>query len=351
MAGEATLKEIAEQFDVWAGLIEDIALLETDVGNIFQVKEYDDIVFVGAGSSYHLAVAAAASFRYVSGEMAVAYPSSEIVSFHKYLLKKERKYLVVFFSRSGRTPETLEALVELRKHYRIACVSISCDPVSPLSKACEISFPVKACYEESIIMTKSFTSMLFVSYMFAMAIGEKFTNTTYLEQFPEEGRASFEMQRRVVEQVAAGAPLEKITILGGGPFYGLARECSLKLDEMALLRSQALSPLELRHGPRASIGRNDLVIFFISNSARQLEIELLAEVKSYGAKTLVLSDKKEKEFDTLADYLILTGRSLPEQYRGVLYVPFIQYLGVLVAIRRGINPDSPPNLTRVVGMQ
>ena len=254
MAGDATLKEIAEQFDVWAGLIEDIALLETDVGNTFQVKEYDDILFVGAGSSYHLAVAAAASFRFVSGEMAVAYPASEIMFFHRYLLKKERKYLVVLFSRSGRTPETLEALAELRKDYRVAGVAISCDPLSPLCKQCEVSFPVKACFEESLVMTKSFTSMLFVSYMFAMAIGEKFTNTTYLEQFPDEGRASFEMQRRVIEQAAAEAPLEKITILGGGPFYGLARECSLKLDEMALLRSQALSPLELRHGPRASIG-------------------------------------------------------------------------------------------------
>jgi glucosamine--fructose-6-phosphate aminotransferase (isomerizing) len=350
MAGEATLKEIAEQFDVWAGLIEDIGLLESDVGNMFPVKEYDDVLFVGAGSSYHLATAAAASFRFVSGEMAVAYPASEIIFFHRYLLKKERKYLVVLFSRSGRTPETLQALEELRKNYRVAGVAISCDPLSPLCKMSEVSFPVKACFEESIIMTKSFTSMLFVSYMFAMALGEKFTNTTYLEQFADEGRASFEMQRRVVEQIVAEAPLERITILGGGPFHGLARECALKLDEMAMLRSQALSPLELRHGPRAQIGRHDLIIFFLSNSARAMEIDLLYEVKNLGARTLILSDKKEREFDALADYLILTGRSLPEQYRGILYVPFIQYLGALAALKRGIDPDAPPNLTRIVGL-
>lgn len=350
MAGEATLNEIAGQFDTWASLIEDIGLLETDVKNNFDVKEFDDVIFVGAGTSFHLATAAASSFRYVSGEMALAHSSSDVVYFHRYLLKKERKYLAVFFSRSGRTPETLKALEELRKNYRIAGVAISCDPLSPLCKQCEVSFPVKECFEESMIMTKSFTSMLFVSYMFAMAIGEKFTNTTYIEQFPEEGRASFEMQRRVVEKVVMEAPIERATILGGGPFLGLARECSLKLDEMALLRSQAMSPMELRHGPMAQIGKNDLLIFLMSNSGRSAEIELLYEVKKLEARTLILSDKKEKDFDTLADYLILTGRSLPEQYRGILYVPFIQYMGALAAIRKGIDPDAPPNLTRIVGM-
>lgn len=128
------------------------------------------------------------------------------------------------------------------------------------------------------------------------------------------------------------------------------RECSLKLDEMALLRSQAMSPMELRHGPMAQIGKNDLLIFLMSNSGRSAEIELLYEVKKLEARTLILSDKKEKDFDTLADYLILTGRSLPEQYRGILYVPFIQYMGALAAIRKGIDPDAPPNLTRIVGM-
>jgi glutamine---fructose-6-phosphate transaminase (isomerizing) len=348
MAGEATLKEIAEQFDVWAGLIEDFELLRKDVAANFEVKEFDDIIFTGAGSSYHLAAAAAASFRFVAGEMAYAFPSSELLFFNKYNLKRERKYIVVLFSRSGRTPETLETLELLRKQHRVAAVGISCDPDSQLCAKCDMALPVKNCVEESIIMTKSFTSMLFVSHMFAIALGEKLSNAAYLEQFPDEGRASFEMNRRVMDRVVAEAQLDRITVLGGGPFLGLAREAGLKLDEMALLRSQVLSPLELRHGPRAAIGKNDLVVFFMSNSARELELGLLREVKDLGAKTLVLSDKKEKEYDLLADYLVLTGRGLPEQYRGVLYLPFIQYLGARAAVERGINPDAPLNLSRVV---
>jgi len=102
--GMHTLKEIAEQFDTWEGLLEDMDLLEKDVQANFAVREYDDVLFIGAGSSYHLATAAASTFRRITGEMAHAWPSSELLFFHQYMLKSERKYLVVVFSRSGASP-------------------------------------------------------------------------------------------------------------------------------------------------------------------------------------------------------------------------------------------------------
>ncbi|HOX29444.1 MAG TPA: SIS domain-containing protein [bacterium] len=348
MPGEATLREIAEQFDLWKTLFEDLELLQKDVSINFAVREYDDVLFIGAGTSYHLAAAAAAAYRFVAGETALAVPASEVVFFNRYNLIKERKYLAVLFSRSGRTKETLTALEEMRKHNRIAAVAISCDPSSPLCAQCEVSFPVKNCFEESVIMTKSFTSMLFVSHMVTMALSERFANATYLEQLADEGKAAFEMQRRVIDGITAETPLDRITILGGGPMYGLAREAGLKLDEAAHLRTQVLNALELRHGPRSALTEKDLVILFGSTSALDLEIDLLREVKSIGAKTLVFCEKKEREYDGIADYIIPAGRGIPEVYRGMLYMPFIQYLAVRAALQKGIDPDSPPNLTHVV---
>lgn len=197
-------------------------------------------------------------------------------------------------------------------------------------------------------MTKSFTGMLFVSYMFAAAYGERHTSITYLEQLPDEGKASFEWQRRVVEQIAAETAMERVTLLGGGPFLGLARECALKLDETALLRTKVYSPLELRHGPHLAVGEGDLSILLHSSSAGEVELAVLGEMKERGAKTLVISEKKEPAFDTVADYTILAGRGLPENCRGILYVPFLQYLACCVAAARGIDPDNIPGMTRVV---
>jgi len=348
MAGSVTEKEIAAQFDVWKGVLEDMDLLRKDVDANFNVREYDEVVFTGAGSSYHLAEAAAAAFQALTGEAAFALPSSEIVFFHKYRLKKDRKYVAVLFSRSGATTETLEALNVLRSNYRVHPAAVSCDPKSPLCAACDSSFPVKNCSEDSNIMTMSFTGMLFVSYMFSIAYGERFTSLTYMDQLPEEGKASFEWQRRVVDRVAAEASLERITVLGGGPFLGLARECALKLDEVALLRTKVYSPLELRHGPHLGVRAGDLVILLQSTTAGGLELTLVEDMKNRGAKILVLAEKADPALDAVADYRILAGRGIPEHLRGILYVPFIQQLACQAAEARGIDPDNIPGMTRVV---
>ena len=346
--GKDTLREIAEQFDTWSGLIEDTELLEQDVQSNFAVREYDDVLFVGAGSSYHLATAAAAAFRRITGEMAHAWPASELLFFHEYLLKEERKYLVVFFSRSGRTTETLEAFSVLRQRYRMASVGITCDPASPLSSTVDLPFPVKNCVEQSLIMTKSFTSMLLLSYLFAAAYGDKFTYMNYLEHLPQEGRMAFEMNRRVVDDLLKTRDPDRATFLGGGPFLGLAREGALKLDEMALYRTPAMTPLEMRHGPKASVGAGDLIVLLMSNTMRAHEMALLDELRGQGASAFVLADKREKDFDYLAEAVVLTGRGMSEDIRGILYMPFLQYLGCQAALKRGLDPDEPANLTRIV---
>lgn len=348
MPGKVTLQEIAEQFDVWDGLVEDIELLQKDVSVNFQVKEFDDFVFVGAGSSCYLAQSAAATFKFTTGEATHAFSASEVLQFHKFLLKKERKHLVVLFTRSGETTETRAALDLLRSEYRVATIVITCNTQSDILGACDLAFPVKNCVEKSPVMTKSFTGMLFVSYMFASAYGERFTSMNYLQQLGEEGRASFEWQRRVCEQVCDQAPMDRVTLLGGGPLLGIARECGLKLDEVAQLRTRALPPLEFRHGYHTTAGPGDLVVMLMSDSGRANELDLLHEIKNYGSKIMVVSDKKEPAFDMIADYTILTGRGIPEHYRGILYAPFIQYLACLTAMPKGIDPDDPPRVNRVV---
>lgn len=348
MLGNATKREIAEQFQVWRDVAADMELMKKDIDSVFRVREYDDVIFIGAGSSYHLACSAAASFQHVTGESAAAFPSSEIAFFHDSYLKKDRKHIAVFFSRSGQTTETLEALDAVKTNYRATTVAITCEPASKLCSKTDVSFPVKNCVETSMIMTKSFTSMLFVSYMFAAAYAEKFTNLTYLEQLPEEGKAALEWQRRVVDDVAASAPLERITVLGGGPFRGIAAECALKLDEVSLLRTKTCVPLELRHGPQLAIGESDLVILLHSSSAAQTELSLLEEMKRRGAKTLILTEKAGPEIDRIADFRLLAGRGMPDHCRGILYAPFIQLLSCKIAANRNLDPDNIPGMNRVV---
>ncbi len=346
--GKILLREIQEQFDVWKGIREDFELLESDVKTHFDVREFDEVLFVGAGSSFYLAESAAAEFRHSSGEQTTAISASELLFFCDYYLKKERKYIAVLFSRSGETSELLSALDVLKKKFRVITIAITCTPASTLMKQCDMGFPVKNCVEENIIMTKSFTGMLFMSYMFSLAFSEKYSNLHYIDRLADEGRAAFEMQRRVMDSALSDVLNDRVTLIGGGPMLGIARECALKLDEVALLRTKCCSTLELRHGPHAAVGEGDLVISLMSDSAREAELFTLREMKSRGAAVIAMADRREQVFEQFADHVVLAGRSIPEAFRGILYAPLLQYLSAAAALKRGLDPDEPAGLTRIV---
>src|SRR4030095_8920954 len=78
--------------------------------------------------------------------------------------------------------------------------------------------------------------------------------------------------------------------LGQGPFYGLACEGALKVTQMAVSYAQSFHPLEFRHGPKSIVGPETLLVFLLSESGYQVECEVLCDMKSLGATTMVVTN-------------------------------------------------------------
>src|SRR5690606_37296014 len=68
---------------------------------------------------------------------------------------------------------------------------------------------------------------------------------------------------------------ERVVFLGSGPMLGIARECHLKLQE--LTDGQVIckhdSFLGFRHGPRAVVNANTLVVYLFSNDPHVFKYE------------------------------------------------------------------------------
>jgi glucosamine--fructose-6-phosphate aminotransferase (isomerizing) len=133
---------------------------------------------------------------------------------------------------------------------------------------------------------------------------------------------------------------KEIIFLGSGPLYGIACESALKVREMSSSLTSAYHTLEFRHGPRTSLDRDSLVVVLLSDSAREEELKVAEEIREIGAQCTVIGDK--------IDNGISIGSGLNEFLRLVFYMPFAQYLGYYRAIKRGLDPDMPLNLTQVV---
>jgi glucosamine--fructose-6-phosphate aminotransferase (isomerizing) len=77
-------------------------------------------------------------------------------------------------------------------------------------------------------------------------------------------------------------------------------------------------------------------------------VELLEEMKALGAATMVIANRVDARARKASDFVVELGLESPEYARSAAYTVWGQLYGAYYGIKKGLNPDAPKNLTRVV---
>lgn len=306
-------------------------------------------LFVGCGSSFYVALSAASTLTALTGMPARAVPASEILLFPQLTLVAE-DCIPVLISRSGRTSEVLKVAEAFRER-NIATLGISCAPNQTLEKLVSSAIVLPAADEQSTVMTRSFTSMLMALQALAATMGRQ-------EDFLESQRALNPCAERLVdelpnhvEEFVSRHAFADYVCLGQGALYGIACESALKLTEMSVSYGQSFHTLEFRHGPKSIVSQQTLIMFLLSESGYKAELEVLEEIKELGGITFVVTNRAEERARRAADFLVELGAGGPELARLPLYLPAQQLLGLYTGIKKGLDPDRPRHLSRVVVLE
>jgi glutamine---fructose-6-phosphate transaminase (isomerizing) len=305
-------------------------------------------VFIGCGSSFYLALIAASTWSIWTGEDARAVPASEILFFPRLLPRAIRPILI---SRSGRTSETIEAGNYLKAQNRGPALAVTCEIGSPIERVAELVMRLPQADEKSTVMTRSFSSMLLALQMLAAERAGQRAFADGLWSLPNETQPLLTKIDSTIQRLVNSQTFEDYVFLGQGPFYGVAQESMLKVKEMSCSYAQCFHTLEFRHGPKAIVGPEMLVTFFLSESGFDSEVSVLQEIKDLGATTLVITNKSNAAVRESADYLLELPFRVPEPVRAAAFVIPGQLLGFHTGIRKGLDPDNPRNLSRVVMLQ
>lgn len=342
-----TYREILEQPEAWRRALTSARDQWPAVGNGLAPALTDgNLVVTGCGSSYYLSLAAAAQLRLALGRPVAVLPSSEILIHSPASLGLSR-YALLSISRSGETTEVVLATQRARREHQAPVLAVSCYGQSSLAGLGDVALVVESGQETSVVMTKSFTSILLAIQLIAGRLAGGPLDAE-LECVPDVLSRLLPEYASVSEEAGALPGIEKRIFLGSGPYYGLACEANLKMKEMAIVTSEVYHCLEFRHGPISIVDSTTMVTCFISDAGRAYEVPLLAELKALGATLFVICEKSEPDISAHADYLVELGSGLSEATRAVLYLPFAHLLAYSCAVTRGENPDSPRNLTQVV---
>jgi tagatose-6-phosphate ketose/aldose isomerase len=207
--------------------------------------------------------------------------------------------------------------------------------------------------DKSFAMTSSFSCMLLSAlYLFCPSedIGNQLTKSM-------QSTSSLMKTQNMKLKSVAKKKYERVVFLGSGVFKGLAQESALKLLELTdgHAASSYDSPLGFRHGPKAIVNNDTLVIIFISNDhyTRQYDLELLSELQKDCEVGQILSIAAQDDpIFKRSESIMLEGVSKVKDV--FLLFPFIvcaQMYALQHSLALGNTPDNPSSsgtINRVV---
>ncbi|TYB96418.1 MAG: SIS domain-containing protein [Kosmotoga sp.] len=334
-----TENEILEQPSMFQKCISEYKNLVSSVKEDLLRKKYSEIGFVGCGSSYYLAMGLAFNIARLSkGRIKTkAYTGSELAF---DLNKINEGSLLIGISRSGESTETLYALKKTKSTTNATTIAVTCTPNSKLEEEADHSISMNFINEESIVMTKSFTSMAFIiSVLFQDILDNGYLD--YSEMIFNSSKIILDKMHNEIEIDIKN--IDHFVFLGYDEYFAASMEGLIKVTEMSLSEVNSFPTLEFRHGPKSKVNDKTLSVILPNPVMLQKEIEIADELSKLGANVLIISPKKTNNFKYVA---FPYGRDDFSDW--FLRVIPLQLLGLKKAVSKGLNPDSPKNLGKVV---
>lgn len=339
-----TLSEINGQPAVWQTCLDHLEAADLQTLAADRDPHTTEWVFVGCGTSYYLAQAAAASLTLLAGARARAVPASEILLAPALVFPGElSSYFPILISRSGHTSEVLQVAAYLQQQntefLAVTCDGRELEHTTPRL----LKLPV---VEHSTVMTSSFTAMLLALQYLAATIAGDDSFLFALRTLPPQ------LKRLLAEygpqlEAFAKRDFDDFAFLGQGALYAIASETALKVMESSSTYAQYFHTLEFRHGPKSIVSDRTLVGALISESGYEAEAAVLREMKQLGSATLAIANTTSEALRG-TDLVIELGLDVPELARICVYVVWGQLLGSYRGLEKGLDPDNPRNLSRVV---
>jgi len=345
--GQHTLNEIFSQPQCWSTCLAKLVTSAELRAAVQLARPGAEWVFVGCGTSYYLAQTAASTFNHLKLP-ARAVPASDLLLYPGLTLQAGRHYVPVVISRSGRTSEAIRAAQMMEKDHNLRTIAVTCADSQPLELECSVTLKLLDADEQSTVMTRSFTSMLLgLQYLAATVAGDDAFRRVLLE-LPQQVEPLLKGNPQQLRLFAEARSFSDFVFLAQGPLFGVASECMLKVMESSCSYAQVFHSLEFRHGPKSIAGPETLITFLMSETSYDKELELLQEMKTLGAATMVIANRVDSRAQRASDFAIELGLQSDEYAHPAAFAIWGQLYGVYCGLKKGLNPDSPKNLTRVV---
>jgi len=351
-----TIKEIHEQPESVLRAINNGGRLLTDStvklggldSNRSNLLDTDHIILLGCGTSFHSGLWVLDIFKSLDIFNTVSiYDGAD---FNKRDIPMKGKVAAILISQSGETKDLHRCIQIIQENNMISIGVVNvCD--SFIARESDCGVYLNAGREVAVASTKSFTNQCIVLSLIAIWFSQN--KNTCLEKrkriIKDLHNLPFQMK-----EILKIENLEKIKaisrtisdsgsmfILGKGKEEAVAKEGALKIKEITYIHAEGYSSSALKHGPFGLIVPGlPIILLDVNEKYREKNENVFQEVSARGAHVLKISDENGE---------LIIGKN--QTFGGILSNVYIQLISYYCALEKGLNPDFPRNLAKVVTVE
>lgn len=311
-----------------------------------QIRQTNHIVLVGCGTSYHACLLASFYFRKLT--LLDTVQVSDASEFETMMIPKRGKTCLVVVSQSGETMDVIVALQKFRRAHPEGLVLGVVNVVDSLL-ACQVDAGVymNCGRERGVASTKSFSCQTIILFLMALFYADSRDHLSALSTLSDRisnllGHIFDIVDNQILPQVL---PFQNIFIVGKSFDHVVAMEAALKIKEISYIHSEAYSSSSLKHGPFALLNEEMLVILISTLPAERKKMEnAYQEIHARCAPIMVISYKNMYDCPM---YVEVSQDHFSYLEANVV----LQLLALKLSLAKGIHPDYPRNLAKVVTVE
>lgn len=246
--------------------------------------------------------------------------------------------MCISISQSGQSPDIVQMTKALRASGALT-IGITNHPASALADVVDCILPIHAGPELSVAATKTFVTSLVAGLWLIAEMKGHASLLSAIRALPNYLDAATRCDWSPAADVIDGRSL---FTLGRGPSWAISSEAALKFKETCLIHAESYSSAEVFHGPVSVVDQGFPVIAFAADDAAEDGLAETADaLVDKGGRVFALSHKVRKA--TRLQH-VRTDHWLTDPIAAI-----VSFYGMVeaVAVRRGIDPDTPRHLSKV----
>ena len=315
------------------------------------ILKSENIILLGCGTSYHAGLLVTALYKSLGIFNTVQIFDGAEFTENDMPINGQTCY--IFISQSGETKD-LHRCLEMIKTTdgNKIIIGVINTVESLIAREVDCGVYLNCGREMAVASTKAFTSQVIALSLIAAWFSQ---NTIYsrkvnghvipkIRRMPNDILKTIETNVEMCKKIAVYLKnCPSIFLLGKDTYYSVAREGALKLKEIGYIHAEGYSSAALKHGPYALLTPGFPVILFVPNDATFTRNQAIHdELKSRDAIIIGVSDR---ELPETYDFSLIVPTN---GYTEILMTILTQMIAYYLSVEKGINPDYPRNIAKVL---